>query len=726
MWQRLIWLSCLIVALFSILLWHTTTPRWVESGQLAVAWQDDQTWSAADVTVHWDATQEQLVIEHNQLPVWASSPEKPWLSAARASSESITRAEIAGGTLQRLVSVCEEQRWHDAEVEAEARVVLSGELVCDAVTLPMQFTVHADQPHDIGLSWSVDGPVDVTFLNFAVSGDEAFFGFGQQAEHWNRRGERLLLGQAESSAQHNAITTLPHERALTVTSELRALLPIAPDSGSIQALDLRPDDEARLETWHDGTGALALYGAESPQALLRRVSESQGRMAGLPEKLHAAAAIGTARQGDAVVELLAALEEQGTPIGSVILEHSAPDAMGTNHDLLPWRPGVFEMAQAEWPQLLSALDSSDLHLMGSTNSLIRMGDADNQTLTPLPPALVSELLPLSERSDRSRTGTLRRLNPQSEDTLTWLGEEMSQVWPADQLAGWVVDYSASGAPSTESDGGEIELARSWYQWHRAQAGADALIAAESGSMAAFDTAIGNASSALPPIVSTGRQQTSWGPQAGLKASLNALLSGGISGFTVSHSLVGGSLAADQLWLQRPRSMELFLRWLELNTFTAWLRLHEGEQPGVNYQVDDSVSGRVHFDRMARLFSALHPYRESLMVEAREEGWPLVRPLWFEYPEDPVTWGLPSDQFLLGSQVLVVPVLSAGMTEREFYLPAGDWYHLWEGQRIESDGEHLTMSAPIGEPLVLLRDDFDDLETVLATASELSIGKLFSQ
>jgi alpha-glucosidase (family GH31 glycosyl hydrolase) len=70
-----------------------------------------------------------------------------------------------------------------------------------------------------------------------------------------------------------------------------------------------------------------------------------------------------------------------------------------------------------------------------------------------------------------------------------------------------------------------------------------------------------------------------------------------------------------------------------------------------------------------------------MKEASETGVPAFRPLLLEYPGDPATWGR-DDEFLFGSDLLVAPVLRAEVTEREVYLPAGEWYDFWTGERRE--------------------------------------------
>lgn len=81
---------------------------------------------------------------------------------------------------------------------------------------------------------------------------------------------------------------------------------------------------------------------------------------------------------------------------------------------------------------------------------------------------------------------------------------------------------------------------------------------------------------------------------------------------------------------------------------------------------------------ARLRMNLVPYLVSLGAEATRTGVPLMRAMALEYPNDPRAVAI-DDQFLLGSEILIAPVLTPGAAEREVYLPDGDWWNLWSGE-----------------------------------------------
>ncbi len=90
--------------------------------------------------------------------------------------------------------------------------------------------------------------------------------------------------------------------------------------------------------------------------------------------------------------------------------------------------------------------------------------------------------------------------------------------------------------------------------------------------------------------------------------------------------------------------------------------------------------------------ALKPYIHSLMEEASRTGAPLLRTMFYEFPQDPACWEL-DDQYMFGSDYLVAPILHAGQRERNVYLPAGTWENVRTGELCEG-GRTLLCEAPL--------------------------------
>ena len=81
-----------------------------------------------------------------------------------------------------------------------------------------------------------------------------------------------------------------------------------------------------------------------------------------------------------------------------------------------------------------------------------------------------------------------------------------------------------------------------------------------------------------------------------------------------------------------------------------------------------------------------------MKEASRTGAPLIRTMFYEFPEDEKCWNLPL-QYMFGPDYLVAPIFEAGATERTLYLPAGKWQNIETGE-IVSGGCDITVPAPI--------------------------------
>lgn len=78
----------------------------------------------------------------------------------------------------------------------------------------------------------------------------------------------------------------------------------------------------------------------------------------------------------------------------------------------------------------------------------------------------------------------------------------------------------------------------------------------------------------------------------------------------------------------------------------------------------------------------------------------MRPLLLEFPDDPNTYGM-EDQFMFGSDLLVAPVLREGLTEREVYLPKGDWFDFWTGAR-HAGGARIRMPVTLASIPIFVR------------------------
>ena len=192
----------------------------------------------------------------------------------------------------------------------------------------------------------------------------------------------------------------------------------------------------------------------------------------------------------------------------------------------------------------------------------------------------------------------------------------------------------------------------------------------------------------------GDQHTDWSFDCGLPSVIPATLSLAVCGFGLAHSDVGGYITFPPM----QRSEELFIRWAEMSAFSPLMRSHEGNRPDDNAQFDASDEVLKNHAEMSRVHRALKPYLKAAVKENAEKGVPVMRPLFFAYDEEQAY--TESTEYLLGGDVLVAPVLREGAKDREVYLPADEWVHLWTGKTY--GGGEFRVDAPFGRPPVFYR------------------------
>jgi alpha-D-xyloside xylohydrolase len=97
---------------------------------------------------------------------------------------------------------------------------------------------------------------------------------------------------------------------------------------------------------------------------------------------------------------------------------------------------------------------------------------------------------------------------------------------------------------------------------------------------------------------------------------------------------------------------------------------------------------------------LMPYVYAQAKQCSEQGLPMLRALFIEYPDDAGCWFV-EDEYLFGSDILVAPLLHADTNSRDVYLPAGQWID-YQTAKIYSGGWHHIEAGKI--PIVILVRD----------------------
>ncbi|MEM1522641.1 MAG: glycoside hydrolase family 31 protein [Thermofilaceae archaeon] len=171
-----------------------------------------------------------------------------------------------------------------------------------------------------------------------------------------------------------------------------------------------------------------------------------------------------------------------------------------------------------------------------------------------------------------------------------------------------------------------------------------------------------------------------------------LLSLGLSGVPFVGADVGG-------FFGRP-TPELLVRWYQVAAFTPLCRNHQCMGSYDHEPWFHGPTAREAIKRVLELRYRLLPYLYSLFYEHCAKGYPVMRPLVFEYQDDGETYQL-DDEFLVGPFLLVAPVLKEGARSREVYLPAGEWFDFWT-DRVYKGPARLVVEAPLDRVPLFVR------------------------
>ena len=171
---------------------------------------------------------------------------------------------------------------------------------------------------------------------------------------------------------------------------------------------------------------------------------------------------------------------------------------------------------------------------------------------------------------------------------------------------------------------------------------------------------GRHSQHLPVWVRMLDKFSTWGLDNGLRSMVTTLLQFGLVGYPfVLPDMIGGNGYAEG-----PPSRELYIRWLQVNAFMPALQISF-----VPWAYDDEVVE--HALAITQLHAQWAPTILALAQQATVDGSPINRPVWWIAPTDEVALAV-EDQFLLGEEVLVAPVMEEGAVSRDIYLPQGRW------------------------------------------------------
>jgi hypothetical protein len=187
---------------------------------------------------------------------------------------------------------------------------------------------------------------------------------------------------------------------------------------------------------------------------------------------------------------------------------------------------------------------------------------------------------------------------------------------------------------------------------------------------------------------------------GLQIMLRATLTAGLSGLPFGgHDIAGGlgPIGAEE----REPPAAVMIRWIELAAFTPVMQWH-GRGPSRDPWAHSDPQVLATYRDFAWLHVNLRPYLISEAVRAKRNNLPLMRALVLGHPDDRDA-GDVDDEYELGEDLLVAPVMTQNVTRRPVYLPNGAWRDFWSDAAWEGGRIHARIPAPLEIIPVFVRE-----------------------
>jgi alpha-D-xyloside xylohydrolase len=211
------------------------------------------------------------------------------------------------------------------------------------------------------------------------------------------------------------------------------------------------------------------------------------------------------------------------------------------------------------------------------------------------------------------------------------------------------------------------------------------------------------------LVWSGDIASSW---SSFRNQLCAGLNMAVAGFAWFTTDIGGFHGGNP---DDPKFRQLLVRWFQWGAYCPVFRLHGDREPkqprhgttGGSFCLSGAPNevwsyGEEAYEickKYLNIREEMRDYTRQLHKEAHEKGDPIMRPCWYEYPDDKTCWEL-EDQYLYGSKYLVAPVLEPDVKSRQVYLPSGKWKSV-DGHEYEG-GKSVDVATPLDTMPVFTR------------------------
>ncbi|MDY0287426.1 MAG: alpha-glucosidase [Sphaerochaeta sp.] len=544
-------------------------------------------------------------------------------------------------------------------------------------------------------------------LFFSAQADEHVYGCGEQFSYFDLRGKNFPLWTGEQGVgrnKANAITQRADREDRAGGDYHTTFYPqptfvsscgyfLHAETYGYADFDFSCPTSHRLLFW-DVPSAITISAKPSLLEVVQDISALLGRQGELPSWVYDGMILGIQGGTRTCLDKLGRMQQGGVPVAGIWAQDWQGERYTSFGKRLRWN---WQWDPALYPDLdkeIALLKREGIRFLGYINPYLLEGhhlyrEAEAKKLL----ALNKEGTPYLVDFGEFDAGIVDFTNPEA---IRWYVGVIRAEMVDFGLGGWMADfgeYLPTDVVLHDKTSGM--LAHNAWPGIWAEVNRRAVVESGKSDEILFFMRAGNARSlASCPMMWAGDQNVDWSEDDGLPSVLTSALSLAMSGMGLHHSDIGGYTTLYGM----KRSKELLLRWAEHATFTTLMRTHEGNRPKDNWQFDGDEGTIALFARMATIHARLKPYLQHCVRENALEGKPVIRPIFLHYGKEP--FYTCKDQYLLGRDLLVAPILKEGSSSREVKLPCDDWVHLFTGQAF-SGGTSL-VECPLGSPAVFYR------------------------
>lgn len=531
-------------------------------------------------------------------------------------------------------------------------------------------------------------------VRFEAKPGERLFGMGQY-----QQANLDLAGCLLELAQRNSQASVPY----VVSSEGYGLLWNSPAIGDVHFA-------ANGATWTSRAAREVDYwitAADTPAGLVRNYAAVTGTVPNMPDF-----ALGLwqsklrYRTQDELLDVAREYRRRGIPLAVIVA------------DFFHWPvQGDWRFDPREWPD--PAAMAAELKAMGTELLVSVWPTVDPRSENYAEMAEKGYLVRANRGVDVQQEflGNTRFIDTTHPGARAFLWDRLKRNY-RDQGVGlfWLdeaePEYGAYDFDNYRYHAGEVLAVGNAYPLHYAQAVADGLRDEGERDVVSLIRCAWAGSQRYGALVWSGDIHSSF---EAMRNQLSAGLNMGMAGIPWWTTDVGGFHGGD---VEDPAFHELMVRWFQWAVFTPVLRMH-GHRDPITPPAEPFRDGVAQCDtgagnelwsfgepvyqilrRYADLRERLRPYVAGLMAAAHEQGDPLMRPMFYDHPGDERCWAL-DDQYMFGPDLLVAPIFAAGITERDVWLPAGNWVDAWTGEARAGDAS-VRCAAPIDRIPVFMR------------------------